>query len=203
MTGNEGLYKGTFDAYAQAQRVQNAGGVCPHCGSSLGHRSTCPLINREVAEARNVIAGELSTADSILLRGLGVIWSAVGKRILALALDKIAKDEAYENTRYENLQALASTLDEVLTVDKSEYNREPKEKRTSFYSYRGAGCSGVRVEVKANDHDVDLKIENLTMEQAQAILRMLDRKNYTTKCEDCCSNPKCCPGHTGAHEVNA
>ena len=40
----------SFDEYARALLAQNNGMPCAHCGSSLGHRSTCALLNRDAAE---------------------------------------------------------------------------------------------------------------------------------------------------------
>jgi hypothetical protein len=33
-----------LDEYTRQLQVQNAGGVCEHCGSSLGHFRTCELL---------------------------------------------------------------------------------------------------------------------------------------------------------------
>jgi hypothetical protein len=60
------------DAYAHALEVQNNGGVCEHCNSALGHRSTCPLICRETAEAHSIALGNVTEADRIIARGWGV-----------------------------------------------------------------------------------------------------------------------------------
>lgn len=51
--------------------AQNEGRPCIHCGSRFGHYSVCPLINREVAEARSAT---LSKGDEIVLYALGVRW---------------------------------------------------------------------------------------------------------------------------------
>ena len=74
MTGNEGLYKGTLDAYAESLIAQNNGGYCAHCGASLGHLSVCPLICRETAEAHSAVDNGITEADIISLKGLGVKW---------------------------------------------------------------------------------------------------------------------------------
>ena len=63
-----------LDAYYEALIAQNAGGTCKHCGSSLGHYSVCPLINRETAEAHSAVDNGITEADNIRLKGLGVIW---------------------------------------------------------------------------------------------------------------------------------
>ena len=44
-------YNEAFDEYARALLAQNNGMPCTHCGSSLGHRSTCALLNRDAARA--------------------------------------------------------------------------------------------------------------------------------------------------------
>ena len=36
-----------LDEYAKALTTQNAGGVCKHCGSALGHYSNCVLLGAE------------------------------------------------------------------------------------------------------------------------------------------------------------
>ena len=63
-----------LDAYYEALIAQNNGGTCKHCDSSIGHFATCPLICRETAEAHSAVDNGITEADSILLKGLGVIW---------------------------------------------------------------------------------------------------------------------------------
>jgi hypothetical protein len=67
-----------IDAYAEALLTQNAGGVCPHCKSALGHYSYCPLLSRSVAEEcsaqRAAEAENISKADAEHLHALGVRW---------------------------------------------------------------------------------------------------------------------------------
>ena len=36
-----------LDEYAKALATQNAGGVCKHCGSALGHYSVCVLLGAQ------------------------------------------------------------------------------------------------------------------------------------------------------------
>ena len=43
-------YNESFDEYAKQLLRQNQNLPCAHCGSSLGHRSTCALLNRDAAE---------------------------------------------------------------------------------------------------------------------------------------------------------
>jgi len=86
-------------------------------------------------------------------------------KAVRLTLATIATEEAYEAARFANLQACASTLNEVLTAPYGHNTRV--EDRTEFSSKIG---EVIRVEVKASATDVDLKIENLTVEQAKRIL---------------------------------
>ena len=73
-------YNESFDEYARALLAQNNGMPCAHCGSSLGHRSTCALLNRDAAELastqpiaeRTIAVPEFSTEDSLRLRAWGV-----------------------------------------------------------------------------------------------------------------------------------
>jgi hypothetical protein len=61
------------DDYATQLARQNTGFNCRHCQSPSGHFKRCPLLNREVAEARSAT---LSQADVVRLHSLGVIWEA-------------------------------------------------------------------------------------------------------------------------------
>jgi hypothetical protein len=73
-------YNEAFDEYARALLAQNNGMPCTHCGSSLGHRSTCALLNRDAAELastqpiaeRTIAVPEFSTEDTLRLRAWGV-----------------------------------------------------------------------------------------------------------------------------------
>ena len=70
----------TFDEYAKQLLRQNQNLPCAHCGSSLGHRSTCALLNRDAAELastqsiteRTIAVPEFSTEDTLRLRAWGV-----------------------------------------------------------------------------------------------------------------------------------
>ena len=42
-----------LDEYTRELQIQNAGGTCEHCGSSLGHRLTCPLITNATRAEMN------------------------------------------------------------------------------------------------------------------------------------------------------
>ena len=73
-------YNEAFDEYARALLAQNNGMPCTHCGSSLGHRSWCALLNRDAAELastqpiaeRTIAVPEFSTEDTLRLRAWGV-----------------------------------------------------------------------------------------------------------------------------------
>ena len=73
-------YNEAFDEYARALLAQNNGMPCTHCGSSLGHRSTCALLNRDAAELastqpiaeRTIAVPEFSAEDTLRLRAWGV-----------------------------------------------------------------------------------------------------------------------------------
>jgi len=73
-------YNEAFDEYARALLAQNNGMPCTHCGSSLGHRSTCALLNRDAAELastqpiaeRTIAVPEFSTEDRIQAHAMGV-----------------------------------------------------------------------------------------------------------------------------------
>jgi hypothetical protein len=73
-------YSGTFDEYAKQLLRQNQNLPCAHCGSSLGHYATCPLISRDAAELastqpiaeRTIAVPEFSTEDTLRLRAWGV-----------------------------------------------------------------------------------------------------------------------------------
>lgn len=48
---------------------------CEHCHASYGHTILCPLLNRNIAEAKSAVnSARLSEADNIRLTSLGVRW---------------------------------------------------------------------------------------------------------------------------------
>jgi len=73
-------YSGTFDEYAKQLLRQNQNLPCTHCGSSLGHYATCPLISRDAAELastqpiaeRTIAVPEFSEQDRIQAHAMGV-----------------------------------------------------------------------------------------------------------------------------------
>jgi hypothetical protein len=110
-------------------------------------------------------------------RGAEAIAKEITRRFLpdylkavSLTLERIARDENFEAQRLANLQACAATLNEVINPPYGHNTRI--EDRTEFSHYFGANCSGIRVECKASANDVDLKIENLTVEQAKQVLAL-------------------------------
>ena len=40
------------DDYSRQRDIQNAGGVCEHCGAALGHYSVCSLFGGALREAQ-------------------------------------------------------------------------------------------------------------------------------------------------------
>jgi hypothetical protein len=72
-------YSGTFDEYAKQLLRQNQNLPCAHCGSSLGHRSTCALLNRDAAE--------LASTQSIAERTIAVPEFSEQDRIQAHAME--------------------------------------------------------------------------------------------------------------------
>ena len=73
-------YSGTFDEYAKQLLRQNQNLPCAHCGSSLGHYATCPLISRDAAELastqpiaeRTIAVPEFNEQDIIQAHAMGV-----------------------------------------------------------------------------------------------------------------------------------
>ena len=73
-------YNESLDEYARALLAQNNGMPCTHCGSSLGHRSWCALLNRDAAELastqpiaeRTIAVPEFSEQDRIQAHAMGV-----------------------------------------------------------------------------------------------------------------------------------
>jgi len=70
----------SFDEYAKQLLRQNQNLPCAHCGSSLGHYATCPLISRDAAELastqpiaeRTIAVPEFSEQDRIQAHAMGV-----------------------------------------------------------------------------------------------------------------------------------
>lgn len=86
-----------------------------------------------------------------------------------LTLAKIAEEQAYADNKRANLEACAATLNKTLRSD-----MRPIHGCDDVYEPLGSFSSNIgdtiRVEVKASATDVDVTFENLTVEQAQALL---------------------------------
>ena len=71
-------YSGTFDEYAKQLLRQNQNLPCAHCGSSLGHRSTCAyrdaaeLASTQSIAERTIAVPEFSEQDRIQAHAMGV-----------------------------------------------------------------------------------------------------------------------------------
>jgi hypothetical protein len=88
-------------------------------------------------------------------------------RIFALAEEKVATDAAYEAKIETNLQRLAAMAGvNFHSEDGLNYRGE---QRKSFSWKVGTAYH----EVKVNDHDADLKLNDLTFEQAEKIITLL------------------------------
>jgi hypothetical protein len=117
--------------------------------------------------------GAETIAKNIISRFLPNYLKAV-----RLTLAKIEADNNYAAARRANLEACAVTLNETLRSDYRPINGcDPAlEPVTNFHHYFSNGTgkhSGVHVEVNADNKDVDLKIANLTVEQAREVLALL------------------------------
>lgn len=89
-------------------------------------------------------------------------------RVLALAEDKLAKDTAYEAKIAANLLRLADVAG--VEINSTEHLNGRGEVRKDFTL-----CIGESQYHKVNvtDHDADLKLDSLTFEQAEYIIRYL------------------------------
>ena len=93
-------------------------------------------------------------------------------KAVRLVKERIAADEKYATDKRMNLQACANTLNETLRSDyRTVYGCDNVyEPLNSFRSNIG---DNIRVEVKANATEVDLKIDNLAVAQAQQVLALV------------------------------
>jgi hypothetical protein len=72
----DGFYRPVrLDEYEKQQQRQNNSMNCEHCDSSWGHVAICPLLNREVAEARSAADGVLNIPDQHELKSWGILWT--------------------------------------------------------------------------------------------------------------------------------
>jgi hypothetical protein len=95
-------------------------------------------------------------------------------KVLRLTVERIQRDEQYAADKRTNLEACAATLHEVLRSDMRPIHGcdDVYEPVGSFHSNIG---DTIRVEVKASSTDVDIDIDNLTVEQAKAVLQFIKR----------------------------
>jgi hypothetical protein len=118
-------------------------------------------INTAIAKGADKIAND------IISRFLPDYLKAV-----RLTVAKIAADEQYAADKRTNLEACAVTLNEVLRSDFREIRGcdAVYEPLGSFSSSIG---DTIRVEVKASSTDVDVDLDNLTIEQARKVLELV------------------------------
>jgi hypothetical protein len=86
-------------------------------------------------------------------------------RVFALAQAKVAADNSYEAKITTNLQRLAAVAGVTLPTEQRHYNEVNK----SFTFHLGNSYH----EVKVSDKDVDLKLQDLSFEQAEHIIKYL------------------------------
>lgn len=94
------------------------------------------------------------------------------EKAVALTLARIEADAKYATDKRANLEACARTLDVTLRSDYRDIRGcdAVYEPLGSFSSKIG---DTIRVEVKASSTDVDVDIDNLTVEQAKAVLQFI------------------------------
>ena len=94
------------------------------------------------------------------------------RKAVILVRAKIAADEKYAADKRANLEACARTLNATLRSDYRDIRGcdAVYEPLGSFHSNIG---DTIRIEVKASANDVDVDIDNLTVEQAKAVLQFI------------------------------
>ena len=122
---------------------------------------------------------KFSSINTAIAKGADKIASDIISRFLPdylkavrLTVERIASDEKYATDKRANLEACARTLDATLRSDFREIRGcdAVYEPLGSFSSSIG---DTIRVEVKASSTDVDVDIDNLTVEQAKAVLQFI------------------------------
>ena len=95
-------------------------------------------------------------------------------KAVRLTVERIAADAKYATDKRANLEACARVVNELLRSDYREIRGcdAVYEPLGSFHSNIG---DTIRVEVKASGTDVDIDIDNLTVEQAKAVLQFVKR----------------------------
>ena len=122
---------------------------------------------------------KFSSINTAIAKGADKIASDIISRFLPdylkavrLAVERIAADAKYAADKRANLEACARTLDATLRSDYRDIRGcdAVYEPLGSFHSNIG---DTIRVEVKASANDVDVDIDNLTVEQAKAVLQFI------------------------------
>ena len=121
------------------------------------NKQSVPSITVALARGHNAVAKDI--AKRFLPEYL---------RIFALAEEKVAADLAYEGKIAANLQRLAAVAGVKLLGAESTYRGEQRKE----FSWR---VGTAYHEVKVNDHEADLKLNDLTFEQAEHIIKYLQK----------------------------
>jgi hypothetical protein len=107
-----------------------------------------------------------------IARGFDVIASEIKRRLLpeydrllTLALAQVQREQDYKNAKRANLERMARAAGHALPARDETHQRRDDAFHVSF--------GNLSVEVKAGDKDVDIKINNLTPEQAEGLLQIL------------------------------
>jgi hypothetical protein len=99
-------------------------------------------------------------------------------RAVQLTVNRIDRDEQAARDQREKLEACAAVLGVKLRSDWREVpGCDPiYEPVTEVHKHLDdIGSSGIVVEITANATDIDVKVENLTLEQAQRVLALVNR----------------------------
>ena len=170
--GNARIYI-QFDGYENPKRLSISG--YQHIGKNGQYVEVYENVKRnDYTHWERVTAPSITVA---LSRGYEAIAKDIAKRFLpeylrvfSLAVTKVAADAEYEAKIAANLQRLADVAGvKFHSEDGLNYRGE---QRTSFSWKVGTAYH----EVKVNDHDADLKLNDLTFEQAEFIIRYLRKE---------------------------
>jgi hypothetical protein len=118
------------------------------------HKAEVPTIGVSIARGFDTIAAEIK-------RRLLPEYD----RIMTLALAQVQAEADHKATKRANLQRMADAAGHVLPAEDERYQRRD----SSFY----VSFDQLRLEVKANQSDVDIKIDNLTPAQAERLLQFI------------------------------
>jgi hypothetical protein len=115
---------------------------------------------------------DVPTIGVSIARGFDVIASEIKRRLLpeydrllTLALAQVQREQEYKNAKRANLERMARAAGHTLPAEDERHQRRDNAFNVSF--------GNLSVEVKAGDKDVDIKINNLTPEQAEGLLQYL------------------------------